>query len=76
MQLVNALGALYDGLLCASHNFSFVRNQLLFGLVVVFAPALVGKSNLGFWVWGLSSSSSLLSKVFQEGASLALNPKP
>ena len=47
MQLVNALGATYDGFLFSLHHFSFARNQLLFGLVVVFAPALVGKSNLG-----------------------------
>lgn len=43
MQVVNSIGSTYDGLLLASSQFSYVRNQLLFGGIAVFLPALIGE---------------------------------
>ena len=40
LQPINALVFVYDGLLYATRSFSFVRNALLLGVLLIFAPAL------------------------------------
>ena len=61
-----------DGLLYANQSFRFVRNQMLVGAVLVFAPALVGglladQGLFGVWlakallnVWRLASGTWLI----------------
>lgn len=55
MQVTNSVVFTYDGLLAAASQFSFVRNSVSFGVIVLFAPMLaVGDSMfhtlLSIWV--------------------------
>ena len=65
MQPVNALVFVYDGLIYATHSFRYVRNLMLVGVGLVFAPLLAtgfavtaGSGSL-LWIWGAKAALNL-----------------
>ena len=72
-QPINGLVFVYDGLMYASQSFTFIRNYILLGFVVVFCPLLAGEMMYIKSLWAVWSANAFINLWRAAGAAYLIH---